>query len=160
MALRWRILTRLVDHYPSAIDPQFSVPGIILSAKNHTLYTDSLIADALLGAGDALDCFNQKAQDASTMADYIRNIQAMQRVEDSIQTTANNQLVATQQLAMGAQQIDMGTQRMDIVTQQKDVVDALITAGDAVATASLYKKVFGDCCDVPQNTDNGGCGCA
>ena len=62
-------------------------------------------------------------------------------------------LFATQQLSMGAQKID-------VVTQQEAVVEALITAGDAVTTASLYKKVFGDCCDVPQNTDNGGCGCS
>ncbi len=106
-----------------------------------------------MGAGEALDCFNQKAQDASTMADYIRNLQAMQNLESNIQNTANTALVNTQQLAVGAQQID-------VVTQQEAVVEALITAGDAVTTATLYKKVFGDCCDVPQNTDNGGCGCA
>ena len=117
------------------------------------MFTDSLIGDALLGAGEALDCFNQKAQDASTMGDYIRNVQSMQRLEDSIQGTANNQLFATQQLDMGAQKIDMAT-------QQEAVVQALIDAGDPVATASLYKKVYGDCCDVPQNTDNGGFGCS
>ena len=82
----------------------------------------------------------------------LRNLQSMQRLEDSIQGTANNQLFATQQL-------DMGAQKIDVVTQQEAVVQALIDAADPVTTATLYKKVFTDCCDVPQNTD-GGCGCS
>jgi len=136
--LLWRVNKALQMTY-SDDDVNLTVNGVILSVTNQTLYTDSLICDALLGAGEALDCFNQNAQNASNMADYIRNLQAMQRLEDSIQTTANNE---------------------DIVTQQQAVVQAILDTPDPVSAASLYKKVFGDCCDVPQNTDCGGCGCA
>ncbi len=150
----WRIKKGLKDYYPTEDAAKYTVPGIILDVRNQTLYTDSLIGDALMGAGEALDCFNQKAQDASTMADYIRNLQSMQRLEDSIRVAANDALVNTQQLAMGEQQ-------MDVTTQKEAVIQALIDAGDAVTTATLYKKVFSDCCDVPQNTDcGGGCGCS
>lgn len=124
-----------------------TVPGIILNVQTQTLRTSSIIGDALLGAGDALDCFNQNAQNASNQADYIRNMQAMQDLEDSIQTTANDQLYATKELAA--------------MEQQRTIVDSIAATGDvnAVAAAEKYKKVYGDCCDVPQSCCGGGCGC-
>jgi hypothetical protein len=40
------------------------VPGIILEVNKNTLRTDSLIVDALLGQGEALDCYSMKVQEA------------------------------------------------------------------------------------------------
>lgn len=41
-----------------------TVGGIILKVDKNTLRTDSVVADALMGQGDALDCFNSHVQEA------------------------------------------------------------------------------------------------
>ena len=50
-----------------------TVPGIILDVKHRMLRTDSVIVDALLGQGEALDCFNVKLQEAANMKAYLEN---------------------------------------------------------------------------------------
>src|SRR5262249_39844690 len=42
-----------------------SVPGVILNVDQHILRTESLIADAILGQGEALDCYNMELQAAA-----------------------------------------------------------------------------------------------
>jgi hypothetical protein len=91
----------------------FTVPGVILSAKRHVLKTPSVIVDSLLGQGEALDCYNMNTQ---------------------------QQAVITQQL---------NNQKL---SQAIDIIDGFATNDDK---AKFYKKVFGDCCDVPQS----GCSC-
>ncbi len=146
------------------------IPGIILSAKKQTLQTSSVIADALLGRGEALDCFNQNAQNADTQAAYLSNMVTMQRLNDNIQTSEINLELGNQQVLMGAQQVLLSENQVtmsekqidkmdlenDILIQQKTLVGDLITA-DPVVAAANYKKVYSKCCPTPQNT--GGCGC-
>ena len=129
---------------------------MILRVQKQTLQTSSLIADALLGRGDALDCFNQNAQNASNISAYTAAMQSMQRLTDSVQTTANNQLFADQQLELGDKQVELATKKVDMAAQQMDVITSIT---DPLAKATHYKKVFGDCCDVPQSCCGGGCGC-
>jgi hypothetical protein len=50
-----------------------SVPGIILEVNKNTLRTDSLIVDALLGQGEALDCFNASGQQLSIEKERLEN---------------------------------------------------------------------------------------
>lgn len=50
-----------------------TVPGIILDVQHRMLRTDSVIVDALLGQGEALDCFNIKLQEAANMKAYMEN---------------------------------------------------------------------------------------
>jgi hypothetical protein len=50
-----------------------TVPGIILDVQHRMLRTDSVIVDALLGQGEALDCFNLKLQEAANMKAYMEN---------------------------------------------------------------------------------------
>lgn len=80
----WRIKKDLVDTYVD--DPiNISVKGVILSVQKQTLKTSSLIADALLGQGEALDCYNMKLQDADSIAAYLGNmvtLQQLQAIED------------------------------------------------------------------------------
>ena len=135
--LLWRKAKTCTDTYSDDV-VDITVNGVILNVQKQTLQTDSLIGDALMGAGEALDCFNQKAQDATTMAAYINNLQSMQQLETNIQDMDNDQDIADQKLA---------------------TIQAIIDTPDPISAATLYKKVYGDCCDVPQNTDNG-CGCA
>lgn len=47
--------------------------GIILDIKVRVLRTDGIVADAFLGHGETLDCFNQKLQDEATKTESIKN---------------------------------------------------------------------------------------
>lgn len=151
-----RINPQCIDTYTDGV-VDIEVKGVILKVQKQTLQTSSMIADALLGRGDALDCFNQNAQNASNISAYTAALQGMQRLGDSIQTTANNQLFADQQLELGTKQLDMAEKKLAVVDQQMDVVTGIV---DPVEKATHYKKVFGDCCDVPQSCCGGSCGCS
>jgi|GEM_PF-1671830 len=144
----YRRKSTLTDTYSDGV-VDITVKGVILNVQKQTLQTSSLIVDALLGRGDALDCFNQNAQNSSNIGAYINNLQSMQNLTDAIQNTANNQLVTNQLL-------DMGEKKIAVVEQQMDVVTGIT---DPLEKATHYKKVFGDCCDVPQSCC-GGCGCS
>lgn len=56
------------------------IPGVILNVQRNTLRTDSVIADALLGQGEALDCFNQRAQDAIAVSENLKNLELVQKI--------------------------------------------------------------------------------
>lgn len=92
-----------------------TVPGIILDVTKRIMRTDSLVVDALLGQGEALDCYNQKMQD----------------------------------IAVAKAQLDNDQQ-----SQQLEIISNL---PDATTMADKYKKVFGECCDTPQNCGCGNC---
>lgn len=90
-----------------------TVNGVITDISYRTLPTDSVIVDALLGHGEALDCFNLHLQEAAIQEAKLNN---------------------------------------DIKQQTIAVINGIT---DPIQKAEFYKKVFGDCCDVPQS----GCGC-
>ncbi|WP_419904977.1 hypothetical protein [Kiloniella sp.] len=50
-----------------------TVNGIILSAKDRILRTPSVIVDALLGQGEALDCYNIQLQEAANKEAHLEN---------------------------------------------------------------------------------------
>jgi hypothetical protein len=89
------------------------VEGIILNISHYTLRTDSVICDAVMGQGEALDCFNVQLQDAAVLSAQLQNYTTLQALQ---------------------------------------VIDGIT---DPMEKAKLYKKVFGDCCDVAQT----GCNC-
>lgn len=150
----WRIPFNLEQTYTPPLGNPITVKGIILSVEKQTLQTSSVIADALLGRGEALDCFNQKAQDAESMASLINNMASMQSVQNSIQQSSVDLDLVAQQLAMGDKKIEKMQSEIAAMTQQIAVITD-ITAPEEKVTA--YKKVFGSCCPTPQYT--GGCGC-
>ena len=76
----WRIKKNVADSY-TAGGLTLTVPGPILNVKTYTLQTASVVADALLGQGEALDCFNNKTQDAAVIAENIKNLEMLQRLE-------------------------------------------------------------------------------
>lgn len=90
-----------------------TIKGIITDISQRVVPTDSLIVDALLGQGEALDCFNLKLQDAAVMSAQLENSEKQQAL---------------------------------------DIIDHIT---DNTEKANLYKKVFTNCCDVPQV----GCNC-
>lgn len=76
----WRIKKTVTDSY-TAGGLVLTVPGPILNVKTYTLQTASVVADALLGQGEALDCFNNKAQDSVVIGENIKNLEMLQRLE-------------------------------------------------------------------------------
>ncbi|MCL4814720.1 MAG: hypothetical protein KJ061_19720 [Vicinamibacteraceae bacterium] len=55
-----------------------SVNGIILDVTHRVLRTPSVIVDALLGQGAALDCYNQELQEAAVVTTQLANRKAEQ----------------------------------------------------------------------------------
>lgn len=90
-----------------------TVNGVIVDITYRTLPTDSVVVDAILGQGEALDCYNMKLQDAAVAAVQLENSEKQQAI---------------------------------------NIIDGIENVNDK---ATLYKKVFTNCCDVPQS----GCGC-
>jgi hypothetical protein len=82
--------------YPGADgDMPLSVEGVILNVDLNTLRTDSLVTDALLGQGEALDCFNSHAQEAKTQAMYLDN--ANKELQNARQEVENAKAQAEKQ---------------------------------------------------------------
>ncbi len=57
-----------------------TVNGIILSVVHRVIRTSSLVADALLGQGEALDCYNQKLQDSASINAHLSNLELVQKI--------------------------------------------------------------------------------
>ncbi len=76
----------IINNGQSSITPidgaeAVEIPGIILDVQRNTLQTDSVIADALLGHGEALDCFNQRAQNSVAVGEYLKDLEHLQKLE-------------------------------------------------------------------------------
>jgi hypothetical protein len=78
--------------------------------------TPAVIVDALLGQGEALDCYNMQLQEAAYMSATLENEKTKQMI---------------------------------------GIIDAI---SDSSEKAKMYKKVFGECCDVSQSGGCGNCG--
>jgi len=68
----WRKRRNLEQNYTSG-PVNVTVNGIIMSVSKNTLRTDSLIVDALLGQGDALDCYNIRSQEEAVRRSELEN---------------------------------------------------------------------------------------
>jgi hypothetical protein len=62
-------------------DREIDIPGVILQVEKNILRTPSVVVDALLGQGEALDCFNIKAQDAIAVGENLKNLEMLQKLE-------------------------------------------------------------------------------
>ena len=77
----WGKIAGNLDSYSLGDGLEINVPGVILNVQKHILRTDSVVADALLGQGEALDCFNMRTQDATAMQAYLANAELLQKME-------------------------------------------------------------------------------
>jgi hypothetical protein len=111
-----------------------SVRGIIKNVTIRVMPTDSLVVDSLLGQGESLDCFNLQAQEAE-----IQRLQFENQIKEK-------------EVSIKEKEIDFKTKQFEILQQQIEIIQQI---GDPNTRAELYKKVFTNCCDVPQV----GCGC-
>jgi len=64
----WRKRKDLKDEFDG-----IEVPGVIMEASTQVLPTSSIIGEALLGQGEALDCYNMSLQDAAVQSADLRN---------------------------------------------------------------------------------------
>lgn len=77
----WRIKPDLQDTYSRDGGLEINVKGVILNVQTNTLRTASVVADALLGQGEALDCFNTRLQDAAALKTHLENAAMLQQME-------------------------------------------------------------------------------
>ena len=57
-----------------------TVNRLFFATDRHVLHTDAYITDAILGTGEALDCFNQKLQDAAAIEAALDNLKILQQL--------------------------------------------------------------------------------
>lgn len=99
-----------------------SVPGIILSVASNILRTDSVIADALLGQGEALDCYNNRLQ----------NIEV--EMEDA-------KLERYQQ-----ENITLNQKNQKENDKLQEAIATLQAITDPVERSEAFKRMFVECC--------------
>jgi hypothetical protein len=59
--------------YEDETGNKFTVPGIITAVNKHTLRTDAVIVEAVLGQGNALDPYSAELQDEAVRAKKLGN---------------------------------------------------------------------------------------
>ena len=106
---------------------------MILRADVNTLRTDSFIVDALMGQGEALDCFNSHVQEAKMQALYIENAQKElehNRLQTEISKIGRENKLVAERMAAENRRLDLA-------------VEALANlAKDPKEFAEAYSKMF------------------
>lgn len=136
----WRKSKTLGTKTTSLYGLDINVPGVILSVKESTLKTSSVLAEAILGQADALDCFNLKIQDAESQKSYIENTERLSRLQAEETKAAQDRL--RQQQEIERMKLDNSLMRL-----QMRIVNDI---PDPIKRAEMYKKIFGTCCETPQ----------
>ncbi|MBL7975152.1 MAG: hypothetical protein JNJ85_09585 [Candidatus Kapabacteria bacterium] len=114
-----------------------TVPGLIVDVQKRTLRTPSVIVEALLGQGEALDCYNMALQQAAVVSAYQQN--------------------ESQQFANEFTAISTPTRHNKLVLENTllDKLSSEIGNLPAEQKVEVLKTLAKKCCDTPQCT----CGC-
>lgn len=111
----------------------YPVNGVVLKADFNTLRTDSFIVDALLGQGEALDCFNSHVQEAKMQALYIENGQKQlehSRLQTEISKIGRENKLVAERLAAENKRLELAIETLKNL------------AGDPKAFAEAYGLMF------------------
>ncbi len=111
----------------------YPVNGVVLKADFNTLRTDSFIVDALLGQGEALDCFNSHVQEAKMQTIYIENAQKQlehNRLQTEISKIGRENKLVAERLAAENQRLQLAIATLQNLT------------GDPLTFAEAYGKMF------------------
>ncbi len=128
-----------------------AIKGVVLDVRERILPVEHVIVDALLGQGEALDCYNQRLQNSiaekEEIANHLTLLEAQNR-QSELQIELQKQQFELQK-AQAEAALEQAKMQLEIdkQTQAMAIIDLLT---DAVQKAELYKKVFGNCCDTPQ----------
>jgi hypothetical protein len=93
----------------------YPVNGVVLRADVNTLRTDSFVVDALMGQGEALDCFNSHVQEAKMQALYIENAQKQlehNRTQTEISKIGRENKLVAERLAFENQRLQLALQTL------------------------------------------------
>jgi hypothetical protein len=78
----WRVKKEYTTKYKDpATGTEFTVPGIIVSARKFVMRTEGIIVEALLGQGDALDAYSHGLQDEAIRTKVLANDLAQRQVK-------------------------------------------------------------------------------
>ena len=111
----------------------YPVNGVVLRADINTLRTDSFVVDALLGQGEALDCFNSHVQEAKMQALYIENAQKQlehNRTQTEISKIGRENKLVAERMAAENQRLQLAIQTLQGL------------ANNPAAFAEAYGKMF------------------
>ena len=111
----------------------YPVDGAVLRADINTLRTDSFIVDALMGQGEALDCFNSHVQEAKMQVLYIENAQKQlehNRLQTEISKIGRENKLSAERMAAENQRLLLAIQALTNL------------AGNPTAFAEAYGKMF------------------
>lgn len=123
------------------------IKGVVLDVRERILPVEHVVVDALLGQGEALDCYNSRLQESGAVKAEQENIDRQISL-DMRQIELQNR-AAEIQLQLQERQMDLDERQTEIaVKNQAMAIIDLIT--DPVQKAELYKKVFGNCCENAQ----------
>lgn len=116
------------------------VKGVIIDVKERILPVEHVIVEALLGQGEALDCYNSRLQNAAAMkSEYESERMRLENALNLLELQNQQQAINLQQRAQELENLKM--------EQAMAILDAIT---DATQKAEFYKKIFGTCCDTPQ----------
>jgi hypothetical protein len=93
----------------------YPVHGVVLRADINTLRTDSFVVDALLGQGEALDCFNSHVQEAKMQTLYIENAQKQlehNRLQTEISKIGRENKLVAERMAFENQRLQIAIQTL------------------------------------------------
>ena len=111
----------------------YPVNGVVLKADFNTLRTDSFIVDALMGQGEALDCFNSHVQEAKMQTLYIENAQKElehNRLQTEISKIGRENKLTAERLAAENKRLELAIAALQNLT------------GDPKAFAEAYGTMF------------------
>ncbi len=78
----WRIKKDTGDSYSvPGSNLAIQTNGPILNVQTNTIRTSSVVVDAFLGQGEALDCYNSRLQDADAAMGNLKNLALLQQME-------------------------------------------------------------------------------
>jgi hypothetical protein len=115
------------------------IDGIILNVQKTTLKTSSVLAEAILGQVDALDCFNLQIQDSESQKGYMDLFEREQRLKIEESRAANeHDKVAAEVEKMNAEKAKLLAE----ATLISDVIDS----ADVVSKVEVVKELYSKCC--------------
>jgi hypothetical protein len=117
-----------------------NVKGVILDVSERILPVEHIVCEALLGQGEALDCYNMRLQNASAEEAELAN----QRTRYENEIARLDALNRQKDIELAQKEKDLENKKLE---QAMTILDAIT---DPVQKAEFYKKVFGTCCETPQ----------
>lgn len=143
------VLQHVVQKNPDLVQTVdgIRIKGVVLDVSERVLPVDHVICEALLGQGEALDCYNSRLQEAAVQK-AEQELQARQ-IELDMRNLELQNRNAELQLELQEREMSLTERQteVDIKAQAMAILD-LIT--DPEQKAELYKKVFGTCCGTAQ----------